>query len=358
MGRTANCGNRSQPKDIGRQTTSTRHPLNQKGVFHADECTICHKALNPGLVKAWVESSHANLDKLQDYQKEKLAEIEKSLGKKLTKVGCIDCHGKVGAEKLNHEKELVMPSPAHCGECHKQEFNEFESEKQYGIPDWKPCRESHAKSYDANLDVDVWAAVDRNIVQGCDMCHTFSINVIAVIPAMPLRRLNQGGQRHVKPATTDLTPDIEYYKDSKHGSIYFIEGRNWDWNKPLKDAQYISPTCQFCHMYYKGRYSHNLVRKAIMGEGDVLFYDNIFKGIKPTDYIKNSKELTSRREAWIGVCVQCHSPRFSRDYLDSMDKASDSIFQYVSDSYATIKSLYEEGVFTPCLRIDPSPQLL
>ena len=87
-------------------------------------------------------------------------------------MGCIDCHGKVGAEKLDHEKELVMPNPAHCGECHKQEFNEFESEKQYGIPDWKPGRASHARSYDANLDVDVWAAVDKNIVQGCNMCHT------------------------------------------------------------------------------------------------------------------------------------------------------------------------------------------
>ena len=55
----------------------------------------------------------------------------------------------------------------------------------------------------------------------------------------------------------------------------------------------------------------------------------------------------SRREAWIKVCVQCHSPRFSRDYLDSMDKASDSIFQYVSDAYATIKSLYEDGILYP-----------
>ncbi len=177
-----NFGNRSRLKDFGSQTTSIRHPKNQKGITKQDECTICHKALNPGLVKAWEESSHANLDKLQDYQKGKLAEIEKNIGEKLIKVGGIDCHGKIGSEKLNHEKELVMPSPAHCGECHKQEFQEFESEKQYGIPDWKPGRESHAKSYDANLDVDVWAAVGKNVVQGCeyvsyiqhkcDSCHT------------------------------------------------------------------------------------------------------------------------------------------------------------------------------------------
>ena len=45
-------------------------PSEPKGVFSADECTLCHKALNPGLVKAWAESSHANLDRLQGYQKE------------------------------------------------------------------------------------------------------------------------------------------------------------------------------------------------------------------------------------------------------------------------------------------------
>ena len=323
-------------------------PAEPKGIYNADECTICHKALNPGLVKAWEESSHANLDKLLDYQKGKLEEIEKNLGKKLTKVGCIDCHGKVGAEKLDHEKELIMPNPALCGECHKQEYNEFESEKQYGIPDWKPGRESHAKSYDANLDVDVWAAVDKNIVQGCDMCHNIqhkcdSCHTRHAFKASESRRPEACQTCHNGPDH----PDIEYYRDSKHGSIYFIEGHGWDWKKQLKDANYISPTCQSCHMYYKGQYSHNMVRKAIMGEGDVLFYDNVFKGVKPSDYIKNSKELMSRREAWIEVCVQCHSTRFSRDYLDSMDKASDSIFQYVSDSYATIKSLYEDGVLYP-----------
>ncbi|MEK6559109.1 MAG: multiheme c-type cytochrome, partial [Planctomycetota bacterium] len=149
----------------------------------------------------------------------------KNLGKKLTKVGCIDCHGKIGAEKLDHEKELIMPNPALCGECHKQEYNEFESEKQYGIPDWKPGRESHAKSYDANLDVDVWAAVDKNVVQGCDMCHNIqhkcdSCHTRHAFKASESRRPEACQTCHNGPDH----PDIEYYRDSKHGSIYFIEG--------------------------------------------------------------------------------------------------------------------------------------
>ena len=181
------------------------------------------------------------MDKLQDYQRGKLEEIEKTSERSLRRWVAL-----IVMVKLDHEKDLVMPKPAHCGTCHKQEYEEFESEKQYGIPDWKLGRKSHAKSYDANLDVDVWAAVNKNVVQGCDMCHN------------------------------------------------------------------IQHKCDSCH-----------TRHAF-------------------------KASESRRpEAWIEVCVQCHSPRFSRDYLDSMDKASDSIFQYVSDAYATIKSLHEDGVLYP-----------
>ena len=28
-------------------------PQEPKGIYTADECALCHKALNPGLVKAW-----------------------------------------------------------------------------------------------------------------------------------------------------------------------------------------------------------------------------------------------------------------------------------------------------------------
>ncbi|MBH0202401.1 MAG: hypothetical protein HP496_08930 [Nitrospira sp.] len=248
----------------------------------------CHTDESPGWVAAWKKSTHANLDKIRKltpkdetfYKKALLEKVEnnlRSMGKlgkseNLKEVGCIDCHGKVGAEKLDHGKELIMPNSALCGECHKQEYQEFESEKQYGIPDWKPGRESHAKAYDANLDVDVWAAVDKNITQGCDMCHNIqhkcdSCHTRHAFKASESRRPEACQTCHNGPDH----PDIEYYRDSKHGSIYFIEGKDWDWSKPLKDANYIAPTCQSCHMYYKGQYSHNMVRKAIMGEGDVLF---------------------------------------------------------------------------------------
>ena len=42
---------------------------------------------------------------------EKTQQIEKLLGRELKEVTCSDCHGK-------DHKELHMPTPATCGECH------------------------------------------------------------------------------------------------------------------------------------------------------------------------------------------------------------------------------------------------
>ena len=100
-------------------------------------------------------------------------------------------------------------------------------------------------------------------------------------------------------------------------------------------------------MYYKGEYSHNMVRKAIMGEGDILFYENLFKGVPPTEFINGNPELVARREAWIETCAQCHSTRFAQDYLTSMDKASDAVFDYLTDAFAILKDVYEKGALYP-----------
>ncbi len=325
-------------------------PAEPKGVFSRADCVICHKVINPLLVKAWHESRHADFSRLLPYQKENLEEIKKSVGTEINEVGCIDCHGKVGAEKIDHSKELVMPAPKLCGECHKKELDEFESEKTTAIPDWPEGRESHAKSYDAGLTVDVWAAQDKNVVQGCDMCHNIqhkcdSCHTRHAFKASEARRPEACATCHNGPDH----PDIEYYSNSKHGTIYKIEGHGWDWDKQLKDSMPAAPTCAFCHMQFKGKFSHNMAQKAIMGEGDVLFYNNLYTSppIKPSEYINSKPELLSRREAWIETCMLCHAGRFAREYLTSMDLASDSVFAYVKESYDLLKSLYEEKSLYP-----------
>lgn len=323
-------------------------PKTPSGVFQRTDCVECHSQMESILVKTWAESAHGDLTKLTPYQKERLEEIEMLLGRKLNEVGCIDCHGSVGAEQIGHDTQLIMPMPDTCAVCHPKETKEFTSEKDYGIPDWPQGRESHALSYDANLWTDVWAATDKNIVQGCDMCHNIqhkcdSCHTRHAFKASEARRPEACATCHNGPDH----PDIEYYLQSKHGTIYITEGAQWDWTRPLKEADYPAPTCASCHMYYKGEFSHNMVRKAIMGEGDVLFYNNLFKDLPPSKYISENKELVARRLAWIETCAQCHSMRFSRDYLTSMDKASDEVFKYLKESFALLKSLYEEKALYP-----------
>ncbi|HHT9140656.1 MAG TPA: multiheme c-type cytochrome [Candidatus Tripitaka californicus] len=323
-------------------------PSIPQGVFSEKDCEECHSKLNPLLVKSWSESAHGSSKKLNSHQKRELKEIQTRLGRKVPQVGCIDCHGRPGAEKLNHGTELVMPMPETCGVCHPKEVEEFSSEAKYGIPDWPEGRESHARSYDANLGTDVWAATDKNIVQGCDMCHNIqhkcdSCHTRHAFKAAEARRPEACATCHNGPDH----PDIEDYLHSKHGTIYTTEGSKWDWEEPLKEAQYPAPTCASCHMYYRGKFSHNMVRKAIMGEGDVLFYNNIFKNVLPSKYISENPELMDRRIAWIETCSQCHSTRFSREYLTSMDMASDQVFAYVKESYELIKALYEEKALFP-----------
>ena len=323
-------------------------PSIPQGVFIEKDCEECHSKLNPMLVKSWSESAHGSSRKLNSHQKKELKEIQTRLERKVPQVGCIDCHGRPGAEKLNHGTELIMPMPETCGVCHPKEVEEFASEAKYGIPDWPEGRESHARSYDANLGTDVWAATDKNIVQGCDMCHNIqhkcdSCHTRHAFKAAEARRPEACATCHNGPDH----PDIEDYLHSKHGTIYTTEGSKWDWEEPLKEAQYPAPTCASCHMDYRGKFSHNMVRKAIMGEGDVLFYNNIFKNVPPSKYINENPELMDRRLAWIETCARCHSTRFSREYLTSMDLASDQVFAYVKESYELLKALYEEKALFP-----------
>jgi hydroxylamine dehydrogenase len=104
-------------------------PSMVKGEVSREMCTTCHQATTPGAFHAWQSSSHANLQKIRDlpnaqdvryYKKDKLAEVEKNLvkqgllkeGEPLAEVGCIDCHGPVGAKSIQHDNDLVMPDRA------------------------------------------------------------------------------------------------------------------------------------------------------------------------------------------------------------------------------------------------------
>jgi len=333
-------------------------------------CVQCHQGLTPGAYHAWRNSTHANLDKIRrlpenvsrSYKKKKLAEVEQNLidqglleeGTRLKEVGCIDCHGSVGAQSIRHNKDLVMPDRAVCGTCHTQEFAEAESEKEQEWPQkqWGKGHPSHAVSWEANVDLAIWAAMpQREIAQGCDMCH------------YQQNKCDGCHTRHTFSAAEARQPEacatchngvdhneFENYLLSKHGTVYQTQGKQkWDFEAPLKDALskggYTAPTCQYCHFEFEGGFSHNLVRKVRWA-------------FNPTPAIADNLShpwFEERKEAWIGSCAKCHSASFAKAYLDAADKGTVQGLKVEQEAKKVVQALYDDGLLTGQKSNRPAP---
>lgn len=341
------------PKDFYRPP-ATVPPIEASG----KDCIGCHKALTPGAYHGWQKSAHARLNSIRMldekdsrfYKKEKLAEVEANLvrqglleeGQPLDEVGCIDCHGKVGAKSINHATELVMPDRAVCGTCHVQEFAEAESEKDQEWPQqqWAKGHPSHAVDWEANVENAVWAAMpQREIAQGCDMCHyqqnkcdgchtrhTFSVAEARQPEACATCH---NGVDH---------NEFENYLLSKHGTVYQTQGHAWDFEVPLKDALskggYTAPTCQYCHFEFEGQFSHNLVRKVRWA-------------FNPTPEIAknlNHPWFEQRKEAWNTTCSNCHSATFAATYLETADKGTIQGLEVEQEAKKVVQALYDEDL--------------
>lgn len=75
-------------------------------------------------------------------------------------------------------------------------------------------------------------------------------------------------------------PAARSHQTSKHGVIETLEGRRWDWTKPLAEANQRAPACAYCHRPH--------------GKVDMQ-----------------------------AVCVDCHSPRFAATVTEGAGRALD-----------------------------------
>ena len=279
-----------------------------------EQCVECHQQTTPGWTHSWQKSVHGNLDDIRKlpesdsraYKKALLKEVEDNLhsmgtlksGETLKEVGCIDCHIGVGKDHGQHTTELKMPDAAACGQCHVQQFAERESERDtftWPQGQWDPGHPSHALSYKANVENAIWAAMEqREVAEGCTFCHT------------PQTTCNSCHTRHEFSAVEARKPqacaqchngvdhnEFENFMLSKHGTVYQTRGDTWDWNARLADAidkgNMNAPTCQFCHMEYQGKFTHNMVRKSRWAfEPTPKIADNL-----------NHPWFVQRKEAWV-----------------------------------------------------------
>lgn len=325
-----------------------------------EQCIVCHKAITHGWVKGWKKSVHANLDEIRSlpegdvraYKKGIIQQVERNLrsqgvldkGETLPAVGCIDCHMGVAMQSGNHAEDLRMPDRAVCGQCHVRQFAEAESEKDtlnWPQDQWPDGRPSHALDHIANVELAAWAALpQRAVAEGCTLCHTNQ------------PKCDTCHTRHTFSTVEARKPEacatchngvdhneFEQYMLSKHGTVYRTVGENhWNWNARLEDAidkgGMTAPTCAYCHFEYKGEFTHNLVRKVRWG---FLATAPIAENIGGPWYHK-------RKEAWIGTCSDCHSPRFAETYLTMMDEGIVAGVALVEETRAVLQGLYDDGL--------------
>ncbi|KAA3630027.1 MAG: hydroxylamine reductase [Proteobacteria bacterium] len=345
-------------------------PQNLKLEVKRDQCVQCHTELTHGWVKSWQKSAHANLDEVRAlpdddpraYKKGMIAEVEENLRaqgildgeEKLAEVSCVDCHMGVGVEGGNHAEALRMPDRAVCGQCHVRQFAEAESELDTQVwpqDQWAPGHPSHAVDFMANVELATWAALPQREVGAsctlchnnqtkCDTCHTrHEFSPVEARKPQACATCHNGVDHN----------EYEQYMYSKHGTVYQALGDDWNFDTPLaaavSEGGMTAPTCAFCHFEYKGEFTHNVTRKVRWG---FLPFKSIVDNLDHPWFEK-------RKDAWQGTCQTCHSPRFSKTYLDLADDGIKDGVDLVEETREVVQGLYDEGLLVGQKTNRPAP---
>ncbi len=101
------------------------------------------------------------------------------------------------------------------------------------------------------------------------------------------------------------SPVIHSYTTSKHGVLVRLEQDEWDWDRPLANANYRAPGCSYCHMH-KG--NHNVSASVRVGNA-----------MDVTDATERERVQDAMRT----VCQDCHSPRYITRLFDNGERMLD-----------------------------------
>lgn len=229
------------------------------------ECISCHKEEHPNIYQQWGKSKHFRAN-----------------------VGCYECHKAEPGDPdaIKHDEFLisVIVSPKDCAKCHEKEVEEFKNShhskagrimgsldntlaevvegnkgmKTEGFPDgisaaavngcWQ-CHGSVVKVLaNGKLDPATWpnSGIGRINPDGsegscsaCHMRHEFSVEQV--------RQPENCGKCHMGPDH----PQIEIYKESKHGIAYEANKKDMNMDSPkwvVGEDYFAAPTCATCHM--------------------------------------------------------------------------------------------------------------
>jgi hydroxylamine dehydrogenase len=300
-------------------------------------CLECHKQESPGLFVDWARSRHASAN-----------------------ITCLDCHQAeptdpdVSQEHFKQYQRTDNPwgkaeyrvpvaavvTPKDCSRCHPDEATQYSKSKHANTMEiiWKIdpwlnkgmnseieratgcyyCHGTVLKMKDGKLDPMTWpnVGVGRVNLDGskgsCTSCHTR--HRLAVMDA---RKPEACGQCHLGPDH----PQIEIYKESKHGDIYDAFGHEYNWDAApgtwTPGVDFRGPTCASCHMSGAGKVltSHDVTeRLSWESQAPLTVRPSDFKPFPaPTDWKVERQKMQE-------ICLQCHGKTWVEDHYVKMDK--------------------------------------
>ncbi|MDR4499663.1 MAG: hypothetical protein MRK02_17350 [Candidatus Scalindua sp.] len=374
-------------------------------------CAECHKNLAPALVMEWERSRHAQEG-----------------------VGCVDCHkaNKGEIDAWQHMGALIstLVTPKDCSHCHAKEYKEFSkshhakageifasldnvlAEKVIGLPDNNAdavngCWQCHGsiirfKRDDAGeivrekgrpvIDPETWpnSGIGRLNPDGskgsCHACHSRHS-----FDAKLSRAPENCGKCHMGPDH----PQIEIYRESKHGIAYSANIGHMAMDKEgswvLGKDYSAAPTCTTCHissyMTSEGQYNasnHDVgeriswtLRPAVSTKINIVVYEDGFKEDYPdtrelpeigekvqvVEKIVQEEKLVrktvpkrvvkivtwqERREKMKGVCRNCHN----KTHVDNFYQQFDNFVNLYNEKFAKpaqamMNALTEDEILNP-----------
>jgi hydroxylamine dehydrogenase len=324
------------------------------GVLAPATCAPCHARLEPTIVRQF-EASAMGRPGTQNAM----------VAYPLRQIGCANCHG------TDHDRIMASKGrvpEAMCAGCHAQIYQEHVTDAGHS---YGPGPGNLGINWERNIGVPHYREMPRKVMEmGCDACHAqagatdqkyWSDSLQQYVDLSSLVYRNGCIACHTRHAfnleearkpeachTCHMGPDhpnYEAYESSKHGSIYQARGDRWNWQVPLAQAQYETPTCAYCHMLYVGddgtrRVSHNMTRKIIWG-----------MGVQPA--LGELKDLAStppgqaKRREMVKVCMTCHSEDKARGYLESADAHKLAGDALVVEARGVLGGLYRDGLIKP-----------
>lgn len=310
---------------------ATVDPLEMAKKLSPEEqkCVECHMkpGMDSGKIYDWARSKHAAAG-----------------------VGCGKCHEKLPDAKDGQAlgQYRVTISPDRCGTCHRTQAAQFKKSK-------------HSRTWEIQTDFvkDAWLKGMNSDIEratGCYMCHGSDVSSGKLTemnwPNIGVGRKNHDGSNgscaacHTnhrfsvaearKPETCGqchLGPDHpqdEIYFESKHGKRYLAEHAEWNFTGDWKPgADFSTPTCAVCHISAMGnvKTSHDV--------GERLKWESQ----APLTVMNKDHEGEAERQKMMEVCMQCHSPRWTKNYLTRYDQA---IQQYNDVYFTPIKTLMDD----------------